>query len=91
MAALPTMTFSQGAVDFIDDALSDGRTWLVGEELSLADCAFVPLVDRMEALGRADMFEARPALDAWRQRLKARPTYRAAIPADDQRLPSPLN
>lgn len=75
----------QTVIERLERTLDDGRTWLAGDSLTLADCAFVPLVDRLEVLGRPDMFVASPAVDGWRERLKARPSYTAAVPSADQR------
>ena len=70
----------------LDSLLRDGRPWLGGEAVSLAECSFVSLVDRTEQLGRADLFDAFAHLSAWRERLKARPAYGDAIPPEDTRL-----
>lgn len=75
----------------LERVLDDGRPWLGGEAVSLAECSFVSLVDRTEHLGRADLFEAFPRLSAWRDRLKARKSYRDAIPPRDGRLFSPIH
>lgn len=74
----------------LDAVLADGRPWLGGEAVSLAECAFVSLVDRTEHLGRADLFEAYAHLNRWRARLKDRPAYQRAIPPAGTRLHSPL-
>lgn len=74
----------------LEDVLGDGRPWLGGQDVSLAECAFVSLVDRTEHLGRADLFDAFPRLAAWRERLKARPAYLRAIPPPECRLHSPV-
>lgn len=74
----------------LEDALSDGRAWLGGDDVSLAECSFVSLVDRTEHLGRADLFDDFPRLAAWRDRLKARPAYQRAIPPAEYRMHSPV-
>ena len=76
------------ALGRMDAALSDGP-WLAGETFSLADCAFAPMVDRMEHLGAGETFNGFPALQAWIARLKARPAYGRSVPPDDKRLYSP--
>jgi glutathione S-transferase len=70
----------------LDAALADGRPWLGGEDVSLAECAFVSLVDRTENLGRGDLFNDYEYLGRWRGRLKARPAYGQAIPPKGKRL-----
>lgn len=80
-----------GAVmERLDRQLADGREWLGGDTLTLADCAFVPFVDRTEHLGKSAMFEEFAHLNAWRGRLKARPSYAQAIPPEGHRLHAPV-
>ena len=74
----------------LESALGDGRPWLAGDRVTLAECSFVALVDRVEHLGRADLFSDFPALNQWRARLKARPAYAQAIPPEGTRLFSPV-
>ena len=74
----------------LDRVLDDGRPWLGGEAVSLAECSFVSLVDRTEHLGRGDLFDSFPHLSAWRARLKARSAYREAVPPPDGRMFSPV-
>ena len=64
----------------LEKVLEDGRDWLGGDHVTLAEASFFSLVDRVEALGRADLFDAFPRLNVWRQRLKTRPGYEAATP-----------
>lgn len=63
--------------------------WLAGDGFSLADCAFAPMVDRLEHAGCDHVFTAFPAVLGWIERLKQRPAYRRATPPDDRRLYSP--
>lgn len=79
----------RSVMERLEGELSDGRPWLAGDRLSLAECSFVPFVDRTEHLGKGNMFGEFPKLDAWRARLKARPSYRQAIPPDGKRLQAP--
>ena len=56
------------------------QPWLTGHDVGLADFIAAPLVDRMDDLGFAEMWEANaPLMTAWLQRLRARPTYSAAF------------
>ena len=73
----------------IDAALGEGGPWLAGEDFSLAECAFAPMIDRVEHLGFGAVFDDYPAMGAWIARIKARPAYGRAIPPEDARLWAP--
>ena len=57
--------------DFLEHRL-DGRTWLMGEDFTMADCAAGPAL-----LYAGDLFPfaERPAIAAYWERLRARPSY----------------
>ena len=61
----------------LDQLLSDGRTYLAGEEFTLADVSWSPNFHRF------DLFqwplEQYPALSAWFARLKLRPSYKQGV------------
>ena len=59
----------------IDKALTDGRTWLLGEYLTLADTNFVPYCHRLEQMDLDWMFEPYPHFQDWYQRLKLRRSF----------------
>ena len=71
----------------MDGALIEGP-WLAGESYSLADIAAAPVIDRIERLGMADLWDALAGVSGWVDRLKARPAYGAALPPDAHRLPT---
>ena len=71
----------------MDGALIEGP-WLAGESYSLADIAAAPVIDRIERLGMADLWDALAGVSGWVDRLKARPAYGAALPPDARRLPT---
>lgn len=53
--------------------------WLLGEKFTLADVCVAPLLDRMEDLGFANLWEeAYPAVADWLARIQQRPAYRQA-------------
>ncbi len=57
----------------------DGGPWLTGEQLTLADIAVAPLLDRMEDLGLEYLWEENyPGIADWLRRIQARPAYREA-------------
>ena len=63
------------AYDVIEARMAH-RTWAAGDAFSLADCAAAPAL--FYADGRVPIGE-RPALQAYLQRLKARPSYARAL------------
>jgi glutathione S-transferase len=62
----------------MDRDLADGP-WLAGAEYSLADIAYAPYMARLKHLGLDVMIEGRPRVLAWRERLFAKPGYKAGI------------
>ena len=55
-----------------------GKTkWLASDTFSLADIEITPYVERIDRLGLAGMWENRPRLDDWFNRIKTRPSFRA--------------
>jgi len=71
-----------GTLDRMEAALRRAP-WLAGEAFSLADCTWIPFLDRMELLGMKGtwMEGRRPAVADWLRRGRARPSYEAAIRA----------
>ena len=58
-----------------------GGPWILGESFSLADVSWVVILERMREADSLHVFvnEARPRTSAWWERMRARPSYRAAI------------
>jgi glutathione S-transferase len=61
-----------------DDALKDGP-YLGGEAYSLAECAVIPYVLRLELLQMAKLWDRYPRVAAWWERVKHRPSTDEAI------------
>ncbi|MEE8333909.1 MAG: glutathione S-transferase family protein [Alphaproteobacteria bacterium] len=60
----------------MEAALADGRPWLMGERLTIADACVMPTIDRMRDMGFAGMWETdRPNVAAWYARYAARPAF----------------
>lgn len=56
-----------------------GGPWLLGEQLTLADICVAPLLDRMEDLGFAYLWDQEfPRVGDWLARIQQRPAYREA-------------
>ena len=64
------------AWDWLEERLSDGRTWAAGESFTLADCAGAPLTTYAR---RLVPFGDRPRLRAWHARLMTRPSFVRAL------------
>jgi glutathione S-transferase len=63
----------------MEKTLADGEWLLGGERPSIADCCVAPLLDRMEDLGHAYLWEDKPRVLAWIGRFKARPSHSLAF------------
>ena len=58
----------------------NGGPWLMGEQLTLADIAVAPLIDRVEDLGLEYLWEENhPGVAEWLRLIQARPAYREAF------------
>ncbi|MGE0626955.1 MAG: glutathione S-transferase family protein [Hyphomicrobiaceae bacterium] len=59
-------------------AALDRTPWLAGNEMSLADIAFTPYVNRLDQLQMAFMWDGRPKVAQWFETMRARPSYAKA-------------
>ncbi|KFB10892.1 glutathione S-transferase family protein [Nitratireductor basaltis] len=68
------------AVQQLDLALSDGREWIMGGRVTLADLFMAPSLDRAEDLG-LDLLDdpSHQYAREWFQRMRRRPSYHAAF------------
>lgn len=64
----------------METALAD-RPWLAGDDYSIAECAMLPYLWRLERLNLAGMWADRPNLADWFARAKARPSWDTAMEA----------
>jgi glutathione S-transferase len=70
--------------------LSESGPWLAGGSYSLADIAAAPVIDRIERLRMADLWEDLPAVKYWVERVTIRAAYKKASPPDQFRMPAPI-
>ena len=64
----------------LESKLVDGAEWATGTRFTLADTALTPYVARIEYLGILDLWlDGRPWTGAWWERVKARPSFEAAV------------
>ncbi len=68
----------QKLLDGIEAATRNGP-YLAGEEWSLADAAATPYVWRLDKLKLARMWEDRPGVLAWYDRVRLRPSFKVAV------------
>jgi glutathione S-transferase len=63
-------------LDRMEAALT-GHDWLAGERLTLADLALAPYLNRLDMLAMAGLWSdgRRPAVAAWFERMRARPSF----------------
>ena len=69
-------------LDRLEESLADGRTWLCGETFTLADVSWMPIFERLDEVDWIELFLGegkRPAVAGYLKRLKARPSYEAAL------------
>jgi glutathione S-transferase len=62
----------------MNDRLADARTWLCGDQFTLADIALAPRVDMFPVVGLADLYQRFPHIGAFMERIKARPSWAAS-------------
>ena len=61
------------------DAAKTNHAWLAGNQYSIADAAFTPYVVRLEHLDVLGLVDPTPRVADWYHRIKARPSFEAAI------------
>ncbi|MGD9979158.1 MAG: glutathione S-transferase family protein [Hyphomonadaceae bacterium] len=87
-AAIPRINT---ALDVMDAALADGRPFLVGDALTLADYALTPT---MTSLSRSpegqDLLQRRAHIVAWRQRMDATPAVKTVMALVAPHLDTPI-
>ena len=62
----------------MEDALSS-RPWLAGETYSLADIGLTPYINRVAMLNFSGLWESRPRVTDWFERIRARASFGTAV------------
>jgi glutathione S-transferase len=62
----------------MDTALESGP-WLAGDTFSLADVAYAPYAVRLDHLQLGLLWDERPHVAAWYERIRARPAFKTAL------------
>jgi glutathione S-transferase len=63
----------------MEERLANGRSWLLGEEFSLADIALGPRTEMFPTIELFDLYERFPRIGAFMDRLKARPSWESSL------------
>lgn len=67
----------KGTVKRMHGVLGDGRPWLSGTQLTLADICVLPLLDRTADLGLYWLWSDMPQVQRWYAHWRSRPSYAA--------------
>jgi glutathione S-transferase len=62
-------------MQLMEERLSDGRTWLVGDDFTLADIALAPRTEMFPIIEIADLYQRFPRIGAFMERIRARPSW----------------
>jgi glutathione S-transferase len=65
------------ALAIVDAALA-GRSYLAGDDVTLADISLAPVIGMLAVAGEGELVERRPGLAAWWERVSARPSWKQA-------------
>lgn len=79
------LTTLEALLDHMESLLDPGP-WIVGSQLTLADINVAPYMFRMWALGAGKFWspERRPRVNAWYERISARPAFQTAVNWPDE-------
>ena len=66
-------------IEQMEIRLADGRTWLCGDEFTLADIALVPRLEMFPVIGVSDLYQRFPHIGRFTDRFKARPSWQASL------------
>ncbi len=61
------------------DGALQGGAWLAGGHFSLADAAVIPYILRLDLLKLRKLWQRFPAIDAWYERMRARPSVKKEL------------
>ena len=66
------------ALDYLQDMLADGRNWLGGEQVSLADITLQSAL-QFARFAKVEVINKHPGLQAWDERYRQRPAAQAVL------------
>jgi glutathione S-transferase len=73
----------------LNATLADGRSFLVGNEVTLADLVVLPIVVRAEDVNLSSLWSDQPFMAAWYARMQARPSFETVFGPAGVRLRAP--
>jgi glutathione S-transferase len=77
----------------MENQLADGRTWLCGDQFTLADIALAPRVEMFPVVGITDLYSRFARIGKFMERVKARPSWSASAvrpePGETERMIEP--
>lgn len=80
MFVLHAIAAYEKAFKRLDETLSDGRNWILGDNYTLADINLMPYVARLSYLSLLDIWiEDRPSIKSWWLRSQDLPSFKAGI------------
>jgi glutathione S-transferase len=75
---LDALRHHQRLIDRIDAAMKDGP-WIAGNDYSLADVAATPYIWRLTKLRLSKLWDDRPGVARWYERIRQRPSFDKAV------------
>src|SRR6266571_2163845 len=72
------LDYHEKLLTWMDEALQHAP-WLAGDAFSLAEAAVIPYILRLDLLRMAPIWAKRPAVAAWYERVRTRPSFEQAI------------
>lgn len=77
----------------MEDRLADGRMWLCGDRITLADLALAPRLEMFPVIGVNDLYQRFPRVGHFMSRVKARPSWEQSgfrpNPGETERMVQP--
>lgn len=73
--------------DFAERLLQEpGRGYMAGSQFTLVDIFFIPLIQRLFAIGYGDIITSREAVNSWWNRCISRPAIKKVLEADKEAM-----
>lgn len=73
---------SLGAFFDVAEGILSHQPWMAGDNFTLVDIFYIPLVERLVQVGHEDLITSRKAVNAWWERATCRPAIAKLLAAD---------